>query len=166
MIITSSQRLWLTRGLVVTLLLLTRRYRRPGKIKDMICPNLMISEDALEFPDHDLFTAHEIVQMKPIFDRGNTYQKFLQANEWVKEFLPNAVEMSNGNKLLQGQALRVQGLALIDFLEKVAYKLQLKYMKKKKTSETTTPSIIRFHPQDLRQKVLDEYQRRVYDLPK
>ncbi len=158
MIATSSKRLWLTRGLVVTFLLSTGQYRRANKIKDRICPNLMLSEDALEFPNHDLFTAHEIVQMKPLFDRENIYQKFLQANGWVREFLPN--------KLSQGQALRVQGLALIDFLEKVAYKLQLKYMKKKKTSETTTPSIIRFHPQDLRQKVLDEYQRRVYALPK
>ncbi len=89
MIITAPQRLWLTRGLVVMFLLLTGQYRRPEKIKDMICPNLMISEDTLEFPDHDLFTAHEIVQMSPIFERGNTYQKFLEANRWIKNFLPN-----------------------------------------------------------------------------
>ena len=89
MIVTASQRLWLTRGLVVIFLLLTRQYRRPGKIKDKICPNLMLSEEALEFPDHDLFTAHEIVQMKPIYDRLNTYQKFLQVNGWIKDFLPN-----------------------------------------------------------------------------
>lgn len=55
---------------------------------------------------------------------------------------------------------------MFDLLEKLAYKLQLKYMKKKKTSETTTPSIIRFHPQDTRRRVLDEYRRRVYNLPK
>lgn len=89
MIATSSKRLWLTRGLVVTFLLLTGQYRRPGKIKDRICPNLMISEDALKFPKRDLFTAHEIVQMKPIFCRDNTYQKFLQANRWIKDFFPN-----------------------------------------------------------------------------
>ncbi len=89
MIITSSGRLWLTRGLVVTFLLLTGQYRRANKIKNRICPNLMLSEKALEFPDRDLFTAHEIVQMKPIFERDNAYQKFLQANNWVKDFLPN-----------------------------------------------------------------------------
>jgi len=89
MIITSSGRLWLTRGLVATFLLLTGQYRRASKIKNRICPNLMLSEKALEFPDRDLFTAHEIVQMKPIFERGNTYQKFLWANKWIKDFLPN-----------------------------------------------------------------------------
>jgi len=89
MIVTSPQRLWLTRGLVVVFLLLTGQYRRPEKIKDKVCPNLMFSEEVLEFPDHDLFTAHEIVQMLPIYDRLNTYQKFLQANSWIKDFLPN-----------------------------------------------------------------------------
>jgi len=55
---------------------------------------------------------------------------------------------------------------MFDLLEKLAYRLQLKYMEKKKTVETTTPSIIRFHPHDTRRWVLDEYQRRAYDLPK
>jgi hypothetical protein len=166
MMITSSGRLWLTRGLVVSFLLLTGQYRRPEKVKDMVCPNLMISEEALEFPDHDLFTAHEIVQMRPIFERDGMYQKFLQANRWVFELLPNATKISNANKISQGQALRMQGLALIDFLEEIAYKLQLKYMDKRRTVEITTPSLIRFHPEDIRQKVLDEYQKRIYNLPK
>ncbi len=186
MIITSSKRLWLTRGLVVTFLRSTGQYRRANKIKDKICPNLMISEDTLEFHDRDLFTAHEIVQMKPIYDRENIYQKFLQANEWFKDFLPNAYRhpepmAKDLSRLPAGEAgmrghlkqverffapLRMTFSKPFSLLEALAYKLQLKYMKKKKTSETTTPSIIRFHPQDLRQKVLDEYQRRVYDLPK
>ena len=55
---------------------------------------------------------------------------------------------------------------MFDLLEKLAYRLQLKYMEKKKTVETTTPSIIRFHPHDIRQRILDEYQKRVYTLPK
>jgi hypothetical protein len=165
MIITSSNRLWLTRGLVVTFLRLTGQYRRPGKIKDRICPNLIISEEALEFPDHDLFTAHEIAQMKPIFDRGGVCQGFIEANSWVEGFLPNAIEMSNLKSQMSNPYVKSQNF-LFDFLEKTAYKLQLGYMEKKKTIETTTPTTIRFHPQDIRQKVLDEYQRRVYDLPK
>ncbi len=165
MIVTASKRLWLTRGLVVTFLLLTRQYRRANKIKDRICPNLMISEDALEFPNRDIFTAHEIVQMKPIYDRGGTYQKFLKANEWVGEFLPNAVEMSNVKTQMSKPHVKCQ-IFLLDFFERAAYKLQLKYMSGKKTTETTTPKVIRFHPQDRRQQVLDEYQKRVYTLPK
>ena len=160
MIITSSKKLWLTRGLVVTFLLLTRQYRRPEKVKDRICPNLMLSEEALEFPDHDLFTAHEIVQMKPIFDRGNTCQKFLQANSWIKNFLPNASgEKSTFSRPSSKSSFQLPASSFSP-LETLAYKLQLRYMKKKKTVEITTPSIIRFHPNDIRQKVLQEYQKR------
>jgi len=155
MIVTASKRLWLTRGLVVVFLLLTGQYRRANKIKNRICPNLMLSENALEFPDHDLFTAHEIVQMKPIFNRNNTYQKFLQANSWIRKFLPNVSVPAAVPQ--QFNHLTIQPLA---FLEKLAYKLQLKYMEKKKTVEITTPSLIRFHPHDIRQKVLREYQKR------
>lgn len=164
MIITAPKRLWLTRGLVVTFLLLTSQYRRPGKVKDRICPNLMLSEDVLEFPDHDLFTAHEIVQMRPVFVRGNTYQRFVRANQWIKDFLPNVNRKSRiVNRPQQFNHSTIQPFS---FLENLAYKLQLKYMKKKKTVEITTPSVIRFHPQDTRQWVLDEYQKRVYTIPK
>jgi len=52
---------------------------------------------------------------------------------------------------------------MFNLLEKLAYKLQLKYMEKKRTIEITTPSVIRFHPHDIRQKVLGEYQERVKD---
>ncbi len=156
MIITASQRLWLTRGLVVSFLLLTRQYRRPRNIKDMLCPNLLLSEALIEFPDHDLFTAHEIVQMKPIYDRGNTYQQFLQANSWVKSFLPNWA-LDAGVVPQQFNNLTIQPF---DLLEKLAYKLQLKFMESKKTIETTTPSAICFHPNDIRQQVLKEYQKR------
>lgn len=161
MIITSPQRLWLTRGVIVTFLRLTGQYRRPGKIKDMICPNLMIAEDALEFPDRDLFTAHEIVQMKPIFVRDNMHRRFLKANLWIKEFLPNAIESAKCKVQSAKPKFKVQNF-LLDFLERFAYKLQLKYMERKKTVEVTTPSVIRFHPQDARQRILDEYQKRVY----
>lgn len=87
--ITSKDRLWLSRGFIVFLLSLLGLYRRQGKIKDMICPNLLVSEQALEMKPCDLFTAHEAALMKPIFERGETYQKFLVANLWLKKFLPN-----------------------------------------------------------------------------
>jgi len=162
-IITSPRRLWLTRGLVVTFLLLTGQYRRANKIKDRICPNLMLSEEALEFPDHDLFTAHEIVQMKPVFERENTYQKFLQANQWVEEFLPNAIESAKCKVQSAKFSSKLKtGNTLLNSLETLAYRLQLKVMESKRTVEVTTPNVIRFHPEDIRQKVLDEYQKRVY----
>lgn len=91
LIITTQNRLWLTRGLVVSFLRLTRIYRRPEKIKDRICPNMFLDEKHLAIPkkERDLFSAHEVCQMKPLWQKEGTYQKFLKANQWSKEFLPN-----------------------------------------------------------------------------
>lgn len=93
LIVTSRNRLWLTRLLTVFLVELVARRRRPGdkKVKNKICLNMFLDEEHLEVPkkEQDLFSAHEVCQLKPIWDRNNCYQKFLKANLWVKKFLPN-----------------------------------------------------------------------------
>jgi len=91
LIITSKNRLWLTRGLVVSFLRLAGVYRRPEKIKDKICPNMLLDEKHLSIPkkERDLFSAHEVLQMKLLWQKGRTHQRFLRANQWSQEFLPN-----------------------------------------------------------------------------
>jgi hypothetical protein len=89
--ITAKNRLWLSRGLIVTVLRLTGRYRRPQRIKDMICPNMFLDESHLTMPrkEQNLFSAHEVCQLRPLWNKDGTYQKFLKANQWVKKYLPN-----------------------------------------------------------------------------
>ena len=90
-IITSANRLWLSRGLIVTFLRLTGLYRRPNKIKNKICPNMLLDERHLKIPkkEQDLFSAHEVCQLKLLWDRNKTYQRFIKENQWVNHFLPN-----------------------------------------------------------------------------
>jgi hypothetical protein len=54
-----------------------------------ICPNLIVSENALEWPLHDLYSARELCQMIPMTGLA-VYQKLMQANAWARDFLPNA----------------------------------------------------------------------------
>ena len=89
-IITASGALWTTRLFCLVLLSGLRRKHNNLHVANTICLNMFVSEDSLAIPDHDLFAAHEILQMRPIFERHNTYKKFLTANTWVKYFLPNA----------------------------------------------------------------------------
>ena len=51
------------------------------------CANIFLSEDDLALPDHNLFIAHEICQMLPLLG-PRTYGRFLAANGWVRDFLP------------------------------------------------------------------------------
>ena len=93
LIIASENRLWLTRFLTVLLVELVARRRRPGDkdVEDKICLNMFLDEDHLEIPEkeQDLFSAHEVCQLKPIWSKDNVYQEFITQNQWYQKFLPN-----------------------------------------------------------------------------
>jgi len=93
LMVTAGKRLWLTRLLVVALMELVAKRRRPEdkRVKDKICLNLFLDEDSLSFPknEQNLFSAHEICQIKLLWSKKGIYQKFISQNQWVKEYLPN-----------------------------------------------------------------------------
>ena len=93
LVVTTKNRLWLTRLLTVLMveLVANRRHPQEVEVKDKICLNMFLDEDHLQIPlgEQDLFAAHEICQVKSLWQKDNLYQKFLEANQWSKKFLPN-----------------------------------------------------------------------------
>lgn len=87
MIVTAKNRLWLTR--LIVLLLLLPWLRRGKKINNRICLNLWLDAAALAVKRRDLYIAHEICQARSVFERDNYYNKFITANLWYKKYLPN-----------------------------------------------------------------------------
>ena len=119
MLVTQPNRLWIARAFAVTF---GRIMRLLG---DRICINLLISENALHWKDHDLYSAREICQMIPIsgFD---TYRNFRVANLWTEEFLPNATMASIA------LPIDMERLAYpLHMLESLAMKIQLKIISKR-----------------------------------
>jgi hypothetical protein len=87
MIITAANRLWLTRLLLTCLLF--PWLRRGKQIARRLCLNLWLDETALAITPQNLFTAHEICQAVPLYNQDKTYEKFIKANQWVKQYLAN-----------------------------------------------------------------------------
>ncbi len=192
-IITAKNRLWISRLLALVLLSLIGQRRKVGekgkKIAGKLCLNILLEEDRLEQQNKDIFVAHEVLQMKVLWQRDGIYAKYLERNSWAFKFLPNWVGVGEArlgsgdfgrqprslahqrkrpvaNRL--GYALRLSadrlrlaafGGSLPLLLEILAKKLQLKIMQKPKGLERIEDGALYFHPEDCRSKILSEYQR-------
>jgi hypothetical protein len=120
LIVTAPGRLWLVRGLAVALVRLARLRG------DHLCPNYLLTENALDIVDDYLYTAHEIVQMIPMYG-VSVYGRFRKQNRWTEHYLPNADEplhtaeeqtLSRVGSLLKQKLERVLGGALGGRLER------------------------------------------------
>lgn len=84
LVVTAPDRLWLCRAMIIHFVV------RPAARRGItLCPNYLLSERALARFEHDLFTAHEIVQMVPVAGY-EVYERICRLNGWAARFLPNA----------------------------------------------------------------------------
>jgi hypothetical protein len=90
MLVAKTGRVWMARGFA---LLLNRVARLFG---ETLCPNLILSETALEWAPRNLYSAREFGQMVLIVG-VNIHQDLRVANMWVQDFLPN-VELDVSTK--------------------------------------------------------------------
>lgn len=169
-IITKKNTIWITRFFVALLLELFGKRRKRGKSKatDSICVNMYLTEDNLAFSKtwRDLYLAHEVIQVMPLFSRGNTYEKFVSANAWVGDFLPNALDRETTQNYTQNNAENWFSAILCAVLrfsafEFLAKHIQLWYMKKHRTRESVSDTMLAFHPIDYRGKTLSAFLDRV-----
>ena len=155
---------WLTRFLATTLLDILKLRRKPGigKWQNKICLNMFMdaADMALKKSERNLYTAHEVVQLLLLFDRHQTYERFLHENRWTRRYLPNASHVPKKETLVP---LKVWW-KLVFPIETIFYFLQLLYMKKRITTEQLSRTVIRFHPKDIKVWVLEEYKKRVSTL--
>lgn len=103
-IVTAPGRVWLTRALVIVLVRLAalRGYD--------LCPNYLLSTHRLAMPGNDIFTAHELAQMTPLYGR-ETFRALLDANGWLANYLPNATPHDHRVRDIGRLGRGVQGLA-------------------------------------------------------
>jgi len=163
-IIAERGAVWTTRFLLILLAEAMKARRRPekagGGIKDKMCLNMFIDEDHMQIPEKEqsLFSAHEVVQMKPLYIKDNIYSRFIKDNLWVRKYLPNAVKpvLREKEEKLENKQRRsfVWGRA-----ETVLKRLQLRYMSSKKTNEVIKDGYLRFHPSDMSEFVLRRFDQ-------
>ena len=163
-IITQKNTLFMTRFWTIAILewLKLRRNRTDKNPANKICVNFFIDESRLSWSvgKRDLYIAHEIAQMQPIFERNEAYHKFINNNEWIKKLLPNSGEQrvkivgKNWQTNLYSLRFLSNFLLFIKF-ELMVKKMQKFYMRNHLTNETVTNRVLAFHPNDYRTKILN-----------
>jgi predicted nucleotidyltransferase len=101
MIVTAPNYLWTCRALT---LLVARLAKLEGV---HLCPNYLVTTNALELQEHSLYVAHELAQMIPLSGR-ETYAEMRRLNGWMTDYLPNALmapEMPPGLKLVENHSV-------------------------------------------------------------
>jgi hypothetical protein len=97
MIVTAPGHLWTCRALI----LLVARFAKLEGID--ICPNYLVTTNALELQERSLYVAHELTQMIPLSGM-ETYAEMRRLNGWIADYLPKALiapEMPSGAERLQ-----------------------------------------------------------------
>lgn len=148
LVVAKKGTLWTTRLTSLVLLkIFNFKVRRFGDTdeKDKLCLNMWLDESDLVFKkDRNIYTAHEISQISPLYDKDKTYAKLLEKNKWIHDYWPNAAPLrgqkSVSKKLRKGFVAKT--------IEPFLRNLQYKYMEKKITRETVNPTRALFHPVD------------------
>ena len=119
MIVTVPNRLWTCRAFS---LLIARLARLEGV---SLCPNYLVTTNALMLTERSLYVAHELAQMIPLSGM-DVYQEMFRLNDWIYEHLPNVsgapelplgVKQKNGRSFVQRMLERLLSLPLGSWLE-------------------------------------------------
>jgi len=156
-IITKKNRLWLSRLFVFLILKAVGKYAQKGEGNKKLCCNLFADESGMKWQKEkqNIYVAREILNVLPFYDKNSAYFKFLQANSWaLNHFYNFKIEFPKDFPEEKLNKSRV-----VNLLEKYARKLQLDYMKDKKTTEITNKNFIHFNKHDHAKNILDEYKK-------
>jgi len=152
-IIAKQNTLWITRFLTTVLIEMFSKRRHPGDIHvtNAICLNMFLTDDSLQIPkkEQGWYTAHEVLQMVPLWQRNHMYTRYLHANKWAQKWFVAKYEFQQQIQI-PSYNTRNNNIKWYQFIELPIRQLQVWYMRKRRTTEVVSDSIIRFHPKDAR----------------
>jgi predicted nucleotidyltransferase len=162
-IITAKNRLWTARLMAVFLAIVLglKRPRGVKKAPNRVCLNLFFDLADLAVPKQKRseFVAHEVLQMKPLIDKDNTYLRFLQANRWVFAIFPNATLLNSKFQAPNSKINDISNLGFIifDLVEVILKNFQLSLINRHRTTELITDTQLWFHPEDFQKRLASDF---------
>jgi len=168
-IVTRGRRVWSVTVAVVLLAKLMRRRRS-------VCANFVVADSRLALEQQDLFTASQIVHLKPLVG-PDVLRRLLAANPFVGCFYPNfhATDPSpfliRRTRLLTGVKAAVERLGALPSLamESICRRAYSAYLRRQSSTWRSPEQVrlqddcVKLHTRSHRQSVLERFDRAVRD---
>jgi len=174
-IITEQKRIWLTRFICASLAKLLHLRPTVNNFRDKICLSFFISEDVLDLSPlrlkDDQYLLHWLADLTPIYDRDDTYQKFITTNQWLKEELPNWFAIQTVNRTVKAlDNIFYHDIAEMIFggLESAVKRVQWRLLPRDKKEimnkdgrVVVNDSVLKFHVNDRREEYNKMYINKI-----
>ena len=168
-IVTRGRHVWSVTVAVVLLAKLLRQRR-------LLCANFVVSDDHLAFEPQDLFTANQVIHLKPLVGQ-DVYRRLLEANPFVTRLYPNfhrstvnVLQFNRGRLFERARAVVEALLALPSVpFEGICRSAYRAYLARRSSSWQSPdqvrlqPDCLKLHTQSHRRSVLDRFDRAVHD---
>lgn len=158
-VITSPGYLWTARFFIIVIssLLGIRRYPFQEKVQDKLCFNLFFDKSDMHISKEKQteYVAHEVLQVIPIVNKNNTYERFLWENSWVTSFFPNSASVIPARERGDQQKDLTFEKEKFNFVEYFLRAFQLFFMSGNRTTERITETQLWFFP--------DDFEKRMYN---
>jgi len=174
LIVTTARRLWLCRFLFVVFKRLL-----PGKLRNSLCFNTFVSEDAFVYSYRNMYSAIEIATLKVLYNKA-AHRKYVEANKWINNFLPNFRIQEQEFPVISERVPLIQKFYRLAFSGRIFDKLDERFMRlcKKlilwKFSDLSqeqqsklficTPTFFGGYSLDHERKILQTYRQKLHDL--
>lgn len=180
LIITAKNRLFTCRFFMVVNNILLGRQKTKFNQKDKIDLGFYVSEDGLDIKktrlhENDILTTYFLATAKPLYN-FESYQRFVNKNDWLKKFLPNFEIKNSKYSILDNQNKirkfleKILSGKLGDFLNLILKKLQIFkiYLEPKaknpKSNIWVSDQIIELHHESLREEICNNWKKKVKNL--
>jgi hypothetical protein len=193
-IITENKRIWISRFFCVLIIKILGLRPNHEKTKDKICLSFFVSEEDLnlerlmlkkEYPEtqrdpssrapqddkigKDIYFIYWLAGLTSIYDRDNTFEKFINKNDWLKNYLPNWQSSEASHRYDAGQGFSWFYRDTIDMffggLEKRIKEFQMEIMPRQikdmmnlDNRVVVDDGIIKLHVNDRREEYLEKFK--------
>lgn len=176
-IIAEARHLWTARSFVTGLAALLHLRPTAFVRKNQLCLCFYhttdhLSLESLAIPD-DIYLPHWVAQLYPLYDAGNDYERFWNANAWIHNILPHAqsvkpvdrrtVRDSRGSRLIQ-RLLETGTQRFEPWLQRIQEAKLPPVLKQQRglgTGVVTSPYLLKFHEDDKRAWLTRTWQQHV-----